>query len=156
MPRPLVAVLALAVACGGSAVSPREVERPEGPAPEPSPEQPVSHPVESNGAGAGCTAAVDAWIAESGGEMKNPPPEYDEELHKTLSRGTYLNPCSVSPSTDVKICCAVLEGTVRGVTVALDPGEQAQADCVAAAIERMTFSSQPMMALARTRFEPGD
>jgi hypothetical protein len=144
------------VGCGGAGptVAPAEAPHTDAPAPEPAPAPRTSHPVESNGSGAGCTAAVDAWVAESGGETANPPPEYDAELQKALNRGTYLNQCSVPPSTDVQICAAVLEGTVRGVTVALDPAEQAQADCVAAAVERMEFSSQKVMALTRTRFEP--
>lgn len=116
--------------------------------------QPESHPVESNGDGPGCTAAVQTWIEESGGEAKNPPPEFDEELQKALSRGTYLNECLVPPTAAVKICAAILDGTVRGVTVALDPAEQQHADCVAAAVARMTFTAQPIMALTRTQFEP--
>src|SRR4030095_14136242 len=127
--------------------------RAEDPAP-PSPSAP-SHPVESNGDGQGCNAAVQAWIEETGGEAQNPPPEYDEELKKTLSRGTYLNDCRVPPTASVKICAAVLDGTVRGVTVAMDPAEQEHADCVAEAISHMQFTRQPIMALTRTEFEPG-
>jgi hypothetical protein len=153
----LIGAFALLAGCGpaGPARSPQEAPSPEAPAPpEPAPAPRVSHPVESNGSGSGCTAAVDAWIAESGGESQNPSKEYDEELQKALNRGTYLNQCSVPASTDVQICAAVLDGTVRGVTISLDPAEQSQADCVAAAVERMEFTSQHIMSLTRTRFEP--
>ncbi|HZO13012.1 MAG TPA: hypothetical protein VFB62_07130 [Polyangiaceae bacterium] len=118
------------------------------------PSAPAADPVESNGNGPGCTGAVDAWIEQSGGEAQNPPPEYDAELKKGLSRGTYLNECRVPSAATVRICAAVLDGTVRGVTVSMDSAEQEHADCVAEAILRMQFTPQPMMALTRTQFDP--
>ncbi len=107
--------------------------------------------------GTSCEAARAAWAddaAARGADAPKPPPEHDEELKNTLNRGSYLNDCGVPESADVSICAAIVDGKARGVSIAVEGGTQAQADCLADLVGKMPFPSHETMSITKTRFAP--
>ena len=150
---PIAVLLAGALAgCGGS-------EATEPAAPEPTYVPPTDHrpppePIVGHGDGPSCDQGRSDWLAANTARSEEAPDEHKEAIKEQLNRGTYLNDCSVPPSSAVKICAAIVDGAAVGVTVTLAPGEQGQADCVADSIRRMEFSEHGDLAVATTTFEP--
>jgi eukaryotic-like serine/threonine-protein kinase len=72
-----------------------------------------------------------------------------------LNRGSYLAGCPVPGSMGVNICIAVQNGRAVGVTVTTTPRSRAAEGCVAAAVRRLSFPSNPKLDVTRTTFAPG-
>lgn len=75
-------------------------------------------------------------------------------VKEALNRGSYLNRCQVAASAAVEVCAAILEGKVLGVTVTIDPGTAAEADCVAGEVKMMSYPESPALIRASTTFDP--
>lgn len=110
-----------------------------------------------SGDGRSCEEVIDdhrrrAERGEVSGE--EPPPEHGDEIKALLNAGEFLSPCNVDETASVDVCAAIIDGHAEGVTVALTAGSSDQAACVANSIRRMTFPMHPLVAVARTTFEP--
>lgn len=113
----------------------------------PGPRSAISH-----GDGVSCDEAMAQNEARMG--QVEASPETEAAVKKLLNDGAYLNRCNVPSSSFVEICAAILDGEVLGVTVELDPGAQAQADCVAGEIRMMEVPESAALIRASTQFEP--
>ena len=69
-----------------------------------------------------------------------------------LNNGRYMNACAPPYSMTIKICTAVIDGRVVGVTVDTEPADRAMASCVAKAITTLAFPSAPSLDVTRTTF----
>jgi eukaryotic-like serine/threonine-protein kinase len=83
-----------------------------------------------------------------------PTAEAVDGVKEALNRGTYLNRCQIGASSAVEVCAAIVNGEVLGVTVTIDPGRAAEADCVAGEVKQMTYPQSPSLIRAATTFEP--
>jgi hypothetical protein len=69
-----------------------------------------------------------------------------------LNNGSYIVGCGAPQSMHVNVCAAVQNGRAVGVTVTTEPPNGGVANCVAGAIRRMSFPSNPKLDVATTRF----
>lgn len=84
----------------------------------------------------------------------NVTPELTAGMHgAVLNRGSYLRPCGVPNSMEVRVCTAVLQGRVVGLDVSTVPADPSIASCVAAQIRNLSFPSDRRLDVSRTTFE---
>jgi hypothetical protein len=108
--------------------------------------------------GGGCEGVKAAYIEECRArpetcESKAGMPDIGADAYgAALNKGTYLNACGTPPTMAVKICAAVRDGRVQGVTVTTSPGDEAVATCIGQAIQRMTLPSSPQLDITSTVF----
>jgi hypothetical protein len=69
-----------------------------------------------------------------------------------LNNGGYISSCGTPGSMHVNVCAAVQNGRAVGVTVTTEPSNSGIAGCIAGAIRRMNFPSNPKLDVATTRF----
>ncbi|HKQ69445.1 MAG TPA: hypothetical protein VJT73_08905 [Polyangiaceae bacterium] len=69
-----------------------------------------------------------------------------------LNNGSYIVSCGTPQSMHVTVCAAVQNGRAVGVTVTTDPPNGGIAGCIAGAVRRMSFPSNPKLDVATTRF----
>jgi hypothetical protein len=69
-----------------------------------------------------------------------------------LNNGSYIGGCGTPSSMHVNVCAAVQNGRAVGVTVSTEPPNAGIANCITAAVRRMSFPSNPKLDLATTRF----
>lgn len=158
--RRVMLLLPLAAAsCGSSApagspsATPAAADDPTGPAKPAGAAAPGAAAITSQGSGPGCEEARLRWQAEvTRPAAPEPPANLVQGLTAKLNDGTYLSTCAVPQSAGVSVCAAVLARKVAGVTVVIEGGSQPMADCVARAVEAMSFDEYPDMLLARTTF----
>ncbi len=155
----LLAVVAVAVGCGGAAEPPSE--------PKINPQTVPSlalldgssrraEEISSSGAGETCEAVSNAARehAREHGAGEEASEEHNEEIRSVLNDGKFLNACEVPSSAAVELCVAVVGGTAKGVTVFMKPGTVELADCVAEHIRRLAFPEHDLVSVARTQFDP--
>jgi hypothetical protein len=117
----------------------------------------VDGTVSGSGSGQSCEAVRDeeAEKARSRGvDVEEPPDEHGEKIRAVLDDGSYLNACDVSPRATVELCAAIMNGQARGVTVTMQLGTRAQADCVADEVRKLEFPEHELVFIARTAFDP--
>ena len=100
--------------------------------------------------GVTCDEARDANPEELGDKGSGDAPT--EALAAILSKGTYLDECSVPSDTRVHVCAAVKDGKAIGVTVATDPGAPELETCVAAKVRTLEFPAGATLRVVRTQF----
>jgi hypothetical protein len=69
-----------------------------------------------------------------------------------LSRGSYFAHCPVPDSLVISICAAVRNGQAIGVTVSTQPANPRAADCIAEAVVKLAFPSEPELDVIHTQF----
>jgi hypothetical protein len=69
-----------------------------------------------------------------------------------LNNGSYIVGCGTPSSMKVSVCAAVQNGRAVGVTVTTEPPNGGISSCIANAVRRMTFPSNPKLDIATTRF----
>jgi len=69
-----------------------------------------------------------------------------------LNNGSYIVGCGTPGSMHVTVCAAVQNGHAVGVTVTTEPPNGGISSCIANAVRRMTFPSNPKLDIATTRF----
>jgi hypothetical protein len=69
-----------------------------------------------------------------------------------LNNGSYIGACGTPNSMHVTVCAAVQNGHAVGVTVTTEPPNGGIANCIASAVRRMSFPSNPKLDVATTRF----
>jgi hypothetical protein len=74
------------------------------------------------------------------------------QFGSVLNNGSYIVGCGTPQSMHVNVCAAVQNGRAVGVTVTTEPPSGGVANCIAGAIRRMSFPSNPKLDIATTRF----
>lgn len=122
-------------------------------APEPAPDAaPLPRRAVSHADGPSCDEAMERHADD---QAATPPSdEAVGGVKEVLNRGTYLNRCQIAASSAVEVCAAIANGEVLGVTVTIDPGTPAEADCVAGEVRQMSYPESPALIRAATTFDP--
>ncbi len=74
------------------------------------------------------------------------------QFGSVLNNGGYVVGCGAPQSMHVNVCAAVQNGRAVGVTISTEPPNGGIAGCVANAVRRMSFPSNPKLDIATTRF----
>jgi len=74
------------------------------------------------------------------------------QFGSVLNSGSYIIGCGTPQSMHVNVCAAVQNGRAVGVTVSTEPPNGGIANCIANAVRRMSFPSNPKLDVATTRF----
>jgi hypothetical protein len=74
------------------------------------------------------------------------------QFASVLNNGSYINACGTPGSMHVRVCAAVQNGHAVGVTVTTEPPNGGIANCIANAVRRMSFPSNPKLDIATTQF----
>ncbi|HMJ52171.1 MAG TPA: hypothetical protein VK540_08845 [Polyangiaceae bacterium] len=74
------------------------------------------------------------------------------QFASVLNNGSYISGCGTPGSMHVNVCAAVQNGHAVGVTVTTEPPNGGIASCIAGAVRRMSFPSNPKLDIATTRF----
>ncbi len=74
------------------------------------------------------------------------------QFGSVLNNGSYITGCGTPGSMHVNVCAAVQNGRAVGVTVTTEPPNGGIASCIANAVRRMSFPSNPKLDVATTRF----
>ncbi len=102
--------------------------------------------------GMSCEAAQAAYVEEMRMDGGGPADLTQGQFQAVLSRGTYLNGCGVPDNMSVSICAAVQNGRAVGVSVTTSPRSGRHQSCIAGAVRRLSFPSNPKLDIARTTF----
>jgi hypothetical protein len=106
------------------------------------------------GGGMSCEAAQAAYVEEMNiGGKRGPADLTAGQYGQVLNRGSYLNGCGVPDSMQISICVAVQNGRAVGVTVGTNPRNPRVQGCVAGAVRRLSFPSNPKLDVTRTNFQ---
>jgi hypothetical protein len=106
------------------------------------------------GGGKSCEQAQDEYVASHAPEPGERGPDRPsvDAYGAILNKGSYFKHCSVSHSTTIVICAAILDGRAVGVTVRTTPVEPGPADCIAEAVVGLTFPKNSLMDVTKTHF----
>ena len=103
--------------------------------------------------GLSCEAARAKYIEEiSIGGAKGQADLTAGQFASVLNNGSYITACGTPGSMKVTVCAAVQNGHAVGVTVTTDPPNGGISSCIAGAVRRMSFPSNPKLDIATTRF----
>jgi hypothetical protein len=120
----------------------------------PSQLSPVAPSAHSAG-GKSCEEAIHAYVAtlEPRAPDAGPPQQTGGQYGAVLNRGAYFAHCAIPNDVEIRICAAVREGRVEGVTVTTKPHDSKQSECVADAVRSLTFPAHPKLDVTRTTFQ---
>ncbi len=103
--------------------------------------------------GMSCEAARDKYVEEIRIGGGNAQADLTAgQFGSVLNSGSYVVACGTPQSMHVTVCAAVQNGRAVGVTVSTDPPSPGVASCIAGAVRRMSFPSNPKLDIATTRF----
>jgi hypothetical protein len=103
--------------------------------------------------GLSCEAARAKYIEEiSIGGGKGQADLTAGQFASVLNNGSYIVGCGTPASMHVSVCAAVQNGRAVGVTVTTEPPNGGISSCIAGAVRRMSFPSNPKLDVATTRF----
>jgi hypothetical protein len=103
--------------------------------------------------GLSCEGARAKYIEEiSIGGAKGQADLTAGQFASVLNNGSYITGCGTPGSMHVTVCAAVQNGRAVGVTVTTDPPNGGISGCIAGAVRRMSFPSNPKLDIATTRF----
>jgi eukaryotic-like serine/threonine-protein kinase len=103
--------------------------------------------------GLSCEGARAKYIEEiSIGGAKGQADLTAGQFASVLNNGSYIVGCGTPSSMHVTVCAAVQNGRAVGVTVTTDPPSGGISSCIASAVRRMSFPSNPKLDIATTRF----
>jgi hypothetical protein len=103
--------------------------------------------------GLSCEAARAKYIEEiSIGGGKGQADLTAGQFASVLNNGSYITACGTPGSMKVTVCAAVQNGHAVGVTVTTEPPNGGISSCIAGAVRRMSFPSNPKLDIATTRF----
>lgn len=115
---------------------------------------PVAPSAHSAG-GTSCEEAVHAYVDTLGPRSADagPPEQTAGQYGAVLNRGAYFAHCAIPNDVEIRICAAVREGRVEGVTATTKPLDSKQSECVADAVRSLTFPARPLLDVTRTTFQ---
>jgi hypothetical protein len=103
--------------------------------------------------GLSCEAARAKYIEEiSIGGARGQADLTAGQFASVLNNGSYITACGTPGSMKVTVCAAVQNGHAVGVTVTTEPPNGGISGCIAGAVRRMSFPSNPKLDIATTRF----
>lgn len=103
--------------------------------------------------GLSCEGARAKYIEEiSIGGAKGQADLTAGQFASVLNNGAYISACGTPGSMKVTVCAAVQNGRAVGVTITTEPPNGGISSCIAGAVRRMSFPSNPKLDIATTRF----